>query len=136
MNVTIFTAFNTNLNPYILLFRKAIEKQGITVKFQRNFNLNWLLSIGYKCKCIHLQWLNMTYSNKIIKEGNFLLKEIFNNRFVKAIIDFVCLIDFILTFFIAKAAGKIIVFTVHDLFEFPKKSIRWKILIEVRRIIF
>ena len=40
MRVTIFTAFNTALNPYILLFKRALENQGISVRFERNFNLN------------------------------------------------------------------------------------------------
>ncbi len=121
MKVTIFTAFDTALNPYILLFKKALEHQGLTVKFKRNFNLNWLLSQGKKYDCIHLHWLNISYSSPKKNTKKFLSKKVFNNRFLKAFIDFIWLIDFVLAFIIAKTAGKIIVFTVHDLYEFEKK---------------
>jgi glycosyltransferase involved in cell wall biosynthesis len=59
------------------------------------------------------------------------------NRFVKAFLDFIRLIEFIFTFLFAKLAGKTIVFTVHDLYQFGKQSLRWKFQIEMaRNIVF
>jgi len=133
MNVTIFSAFDTVLNPYILLFKRAIERQGLKVDVKREFNLSWLLSKGKRSDVIHLHWFNITYSLQEKRKEHFFLKSLINNRFVKISLEFICLIDFVLAFIIAKATGKIITFTVHDLYEFGKKSIHRKYLIEIRR---
>lgn len=137
MRVTIFTAFDTALNPYILLFKKALEGQGLTVRFERNFNLNWLLINGKSCDCIHLHWLKIFHKPLKKKGRPYFYKKIIENRFVKALLDFLCLIDFALTFLFARLAGKIIVFTVHDLYDFGKRSLRRKFQIEIaRNIVF
>jgi len=54
MRVAIFSAFDTVLNPYILLFKETLERQGLEVHLEREFNLKWLLSKGKSCDCIHL----------------------------------------------------------------------------------
>jgi len=137
MNVTIFSAFDTILNPYILLFKRAIERQGFGVNVKREFNLSWLFSEGKKSDVIHLHWLNNTYSLQEKSKEHFFLKRLINHRFGKIFLEFICLIDFVLAFIIAKATRKIITFTVHDLYEFGKKSLHRKYLIEIRRnIIF
>jgi glycosyltransferase involved in cell wall biosynthesis len=137
MRVTIFTVFDTTLNPYILLFKQALERQGLTVRFERNLNLNWLLSRGKSCDCIHLHWLNFAFTPQKKSDGSLLYRILTQNRFMKVFIDFICLIDFVLTFFFAKLAGKIIVFTVHDLHDFGEKSLRRDLQIETaRNIVF
>jgi glycosyltransferase involved in cell wall biosynthesis len=133
MNVTIFSAFDTILNPYILLFKRAIERQGFGVNVKREFNLSWLFSEGKKSDVIHLHWLNSNYSLQEKGKEHFFLKRLIHYRFVKIVLEFVCLIDFVLAFIIAKATRKIITFTVHDLYEFGKKSLHRKYLIEIRR---
>ena len=121
MRVTIFTDFDATLNPYILLFKKTLERQKLAVRFERNFNLNWLLSRGRSCDCIHLHWLHYAYIPPKKNDGSLIYKNLFKNRFVLAFLDILCLIEFVLTFLIAKLEGKIIVFTVHDLYEFEQK---------------
>jgi glycosyltransferase involved in cell wall biosynthesis len=135
MRVTIFTAFDTALNPYILLFKQALESQGLRVRFWRNFNLYWLISKGKFCDCIHLHWLQLFFIPPKKNIRFYLFRRLIENRFVKAFLDFLCLVDFALTFLFAKLTGKTIVFTVHDLFQFGKQSFRWKIQIQIARYI-
>ena len=137
MNITLFTAFDTKLNPYIILFKKALEEQGLSVQYGRDFNLNWLLSKGKSCDCIHLHWIQLSYT----PTSNFLSSRIHSNlvknRFIGAFLDFTCLLDFALAFIYAKWTGKVIVFTVHDLYDFENQSFRWKFQNEVaRNIVF
>ena len=129
--VTIFTAFNTSLNPYIILFKQALESQGLRVRFWRNFNLNWLISKGKSCDCIHLHWLQLFFIPPKKSIRNPLLRRLIENRFVKVLLDFLCLLDFAFAFFFAKLTGKTIVFTVHDLYDFGKKSFRRKLQTEI-----
>jgi glycosyltransferase involved in cell wall biosynthesis len=135
MNVTLFTGFDAKLNPYILLFKKALEHQGYGVRFEKKFNINWFLSKFNSCDCIHLHWLNL--SNNILKKNKSRSRYIrfFFNRITIAIFDFIRLFEFVLTFLIAKLARKIIVFTVHDLYDFKKKSIRWRLHLKIARSI-
>ena len=49
INVTVFVRVSNTLNPYILLFKETLERQGISVNLKREFNLNWLLSNGKCC---------------------------------------------------------------------------------------
>ena len=135
--VTIFTAFNTALNPYILLYKQALESQGFRVRFGRDFNLNWLLSRGNSCDCIHLHWINHIYFRRKKNSESRIFKKMIEIRLVKIFLDFFCLIDFALTLMFARLAGKIIVFTVHDLYDFGKKSLRMKFQLEMaRNIVF
>jgi glycosyltransferase involved in cell wall biosynthesis len=137
MKVAILTAFNTALNPYIILFKEALELQGLTVRLKRNFNLKWLSSEGKNYDCIHLHWLDIFYKLPKQSKKNSLSAKIIANRFVHILLDLYSLMNFVLTFLIAKAAGKITVFTVHDLHDFGKKSIRHKFLVEIgRNIVF
>lgn len=137
MRVTIFTAFNTALNPYIILFKEALEGQGVIVRFERNFNLHWLLFRGKSCDCIHLHWIKHSYSPPKNNDKSKLLTKLIEIRLVRILLDLLCLIDFALAFLFAKLAGKIIVFTVHDLYEFGEKSFRGKLQLETaRNIVF
>ena len=131
--VTIFTAFNTVLNPYILLYKQALESQGLRVRFWRNFNLNWLISKGKSCDCIHLHWLQLFFTPPKKNIRFYLFRRLIENRFVKMFLDFLCLVDFALAFLFAKLTGKTIVFTVHDLYQFDKQPLRGKLQIEIAR---
>lgn len=131
--VTIFTAFNTVLNPYILLYKQALESQGLRVRFWRNFNLNWLISKGKSCDCIHLHWLQLFFIPPKKNIRFYFFRRLIENRFVKVFLDFLCLVDFALAFLFAKLTGKTIVFTVHDLYQFGKQSPRRKLQIEIAR---
>lgn len=137
MRITIFSAFDTALNPYILLFKKALEGQGLTVRFERNFNLLWLLFRGKSCDCIHLHWIKHYYSPPKKNDKSKIFKKLIKIRIVRIFLDLLCLIEFALTCLFGKLAGKIIVFTVHDLYNFGTQSLRWKLQMEIaRNIVF
>ena len=137
MRVTIFTTFAVASNPYILLFKKALEGQGLTVQFERNLGLHWLLLRGKSCDCIHLHTIKYAYSPLKINDKSIFFKKLIKTRLVRIPLDLLCLVDFILAFLFAKLAGKIIVFTVHDLYEFGKQSLRGRLQIETaRHIVF
>ena len=135
--VTIFTAFDTALNPYIFLFKQALESQGLRVRFERDFNLNWLISKGRSCDFIHLHWIKLSYTPPNMETRSYFYRRLMENRFVRALLDFLCVVNLALTFLFAKLTGKTIVFTVHDLFQFGKQSLRWKFQTEIaHRIVF
>jgi glycosyltransferase involved in cell wall biosynthesis len=133
MRITIFSNFDSALNPYILLFKQALEHQGLSVCFRRNINLKWLVSKCKSCDCIHLHWLAYAYTPQKKPDKSAFFKKLLDNRFIRVLLDFFCLIEFAITFFFAKLLGKIIVFTVHDLHDFGEKSLRRKLQIEVAR---
>jgi glycosyltransferase involved in cell wall biosynthesis len=137
MRITIFSNFDTVLNPYILLFKQALEHQGLSVCFRHKISLKWLVARGKSCDCIHLHWLNYAYTPKKKYDKSAFFGKLLGNRFMRVLIDFLCLIEFAITFFFAKLLGKIIVFTVHDLHDFGEKSLRRKLQIEIaRNIVF
>jgi len=61
MRVTFFARVDTNLNPYLLLYKEALEGQGINVHLEHEFSLKWLLTHGNTCDAIHLHWIESTY---------------------------------------------------------------------------
>ena len=123
MRVNIFTDFNASLNPYILLFKEALENQGLAVKIEYNLNLFWLVFKSKSCDCIHLHWIKYQYSPSKNNEKSKLLNKLIEIRIVRIIFDLFSLVDFVLSLLLAKAAGKIIVFTVHDLHDYGIKSL-------------
>ena len=137
VRVNIFTDFNASLNPYILLFKEALENQGLAVKIENNLNLYWLLFKSKSCDCIHLHWIKYQYSPSKKNEKTKVLKKLIEIRIVRIIFDIVSLFDFVLSLLLSKAAGKIIVLTVHDLHDFGIKSLRLKRQLEIaRNIVF
>ena len=126
MRVNIFTDFNASLNPYILLFKDALENQGLVVKIEYNLNLFWLVFKSKSCDCIHLHWIKYQYSPLKNNEKYKLLNKLIEIRILRIFLDFFSLFDFVLSLLLAKAAGKIIVFTVHDLHDYGIKSYRLK----------
>ena len=134
MRVTVFSAFDTVLNPYILLFKETLERQGLEVNMEREFNLKWLLSKGKSCDCIHLHWVKLSYNpSKNIR--SYFCKRLIKNRFVRALLDVVCLINLSLSLLLAKLTGKTIVFTVHDLFKSGKQSLRGRMQVWIARYV-
>ena len=137
MRVAIFTAFNAALNPYIILFKKALESQGLKVDTARNLNIYWLLLIGKPCDCIHLHWIKYCFFPTKKNDKSKLLKKLIALRPIKVLADLICLLDFIAALIFAKMLGKYIVFTVHDLHDFEIKSYRSKLQLEIaRNIVF
>ena len=135
MRVTIFADVDTNLNPYILLFKKALERQGLTVSLERRLNLSWLLSKGKTCDAIHIQWISQAYT-PIIPDINIrIIKRLIDTRFVKAFLQTIRMIHFSLVLLLARFQGKIIAYTVHDLDVLHKQSIRGIILIRMAHFI-
>ena len=135
MKVALFSGFDASLNPYILLFKETLERQNITVQLERDFSLKWVLSSGKTCDCIHLHWINLssTFSSK--ERRSYWYTRLIKSRFVGALLDVIRLIDFSLAILCSKLKGKIIVFTVHDLFRFGKESWRWIVSLEIARSI-
>jgi glycosyltransferase involved in cell wall biosynthesis len=80
-----------------------------------------------------LHWLDIFYSFQKNDDGDSLYEKIIATRFVHIFLDLFCLMNFILTFLISKAVGKTTVFTVHDLYDFGKKSVRRKFQLEIAR---
>ena len=74
------------------------------------------------CDCIHLHWIKYQYSPSKNNEKYKLLNKLIEIRILRIIFDFFSLVDFVLSLILAKAAGKIIVFTVHDLHDYGIKS--------------
>ena len=137
MRINIFTDFKESLNPYILLFKEALENQGLDVKNEYNLNLFWLIFKSKSCDCIHLHWIKYQYSPSKKNEKSKLLKKLIEIRIVRIIFDLVSLFDFLLCLILAKAAGKLIVFTVHDLHDFGIKSTRLRLQKKIaRKIVF
>ena len=62
MRVTIFARVDTGLNPYVLLFKNTLEREGLIVSLESEFDLDWLLARSRSCDCIHLQWIDSAYS--------------------------------------------------------------------------
>ena len=135
MRVAIFSAFDTVLNPYILLFKETLERQGLEVYMEREFNLKWLLSKGKSCDCIHLHWIKHSYNPSRKNIRSYFFKRLIENRFVRALLDVICLINLSLALLLAKLTGKTIVFTVHDLFKFGKQSLRGRMQVWIARYV-
>ena len=137
MRVHIFNNFNAALNPYIILFKEALENQGLAVKLEYNLNLFWIVFKSKSCDCINLHWLKYQYSPSKNNKKNKLLNKMIEIRIIRIIFDLFSLFDFVLSLLLAKTAGKIIVFTVHDLHDYGIKSPRLKLQIKIaRKIVF
>ena len=115
MRITIFARVSNTLNPYILLFKETIERQGLSVSLEREFNLNWLLLKSKFCDCIHLHWIHAIYQpfeRRYSSESN---KRFMESRYIKAFRSLIHLINVTIALFFARLNGKKIIYTVHDL---------------------
>jgi len=115
MRVTLFARVDTALNPYMLLYKKALERQGLIVHLEREFSLNWLITRGKSCDAIHLHWIGAAYrpSRPHIRSG--LVEKLVRNRLVTPLRGALRLTNVSAALFLAKLQGKIIVYTVHNL---------------------
>lgn len=139
MRVTLFSGFDTKLNPYILLFKKSLEDEGLRVELEHEFSLKWLLSKGRFSDCIHLHWINFIFNIYIKKVGSRSIGFLLSNRFFKIVFETIGLADFFAALLIARLQGKTITCTVHDLDHFGeafhKQSLRGIMFIKIAHFI-
>jgi beta-1,4-mannosyltransferase len=135
MRVSIFADVDTGLNPYLILFKKALERRGFKVSLERRLTLRWLVSKGKACDCIHIQWLNQAYIPSIPDINVRIIKRLIDTRLIIALLQMIRLIHFTLVLLFARMQGKTIVYTVHDLDEYQKQSLRGIILIRMAHYI-
>ncbi len=128
MRVTIFARVDTGLNPYVLLFKNTLERQGLTVRLESEFDLDWLLARSRSCDCIHLQWIDSAYSVSSRTLRSPVYRKLMNHRIFSCLTRIMQLMNFSLTLLFAKIQGKTIVFTVHDLDKYGEKSFYQKML--------
>jgi glycosyltransferase involved in cell wall biosynthesis len=110
MKVTLFGY--SRLNPYLLLYKRALEGQGLTVEVERLLGLKWLLTKGRACDAVHLHWIETAYEPPTAPQP---VRRLTRFRFVKALRGIVRFVDFAAALWLAKVQGKIVVHTVHNL---------------------
>ena len=131
MRITIFADVDNGLNPYVLLFQKTLDHLGFTVSLESRLSFKWLLTKGYLCDCIHLQWINQAYTPLIPKISSYSINRIFENRGVRALLQTMRLIHFSSVLLLARLFGKTIVYTVHNLDVYQNQSLRGTFLITI-----
>jgi beta-1,4-mannosyltransferase len=115
MRVTLFARVDTALNPYILLYKGALERQGFVVRLEQEFGLRWLATRGKSCDAIHLHWIEAAYkpARRNIRSG--LVKKLVRNRLVTPIRGALRLAEVSAALCLARLQGKVVVYTVHNL---------------------
>jgi len=115
MRVALFARVDTALNPYILLYKKALEHQGVAVHLEREFSLSWLVTRGKSCDAIHLHWMEAAYKPSGWNTRLGLIQRLIHNRFGRTLRGVLRLANFSVALLLAKLRGKTIVYTVHNL---------------------
>ena len=116
MKVVLFADVDTKLNPYILLFKEAIQNQGISVKLERRIDLNWVLRNLKTCDAIHLHWIGPAYRPGISKlNSTQLMRKIVDTPIIKGVLSSLRLINFTLSLLALRVLGITLVYTVHNL---------------------
>lgn len=115
MRVTLFARVDTTLNPYILLYKETLERQGFVVHLEREFNLDWLVTRGKSCDVVHLHWIEAAYKPSKWNIQADLAERLIDNRFCNALRGALRLANFSAALFLTRLQGKIIVYTVHNL---------------------
>jgi glycosyltransferase involved in cell wall biosynthesis len=130
MRVTIFSPYSTQ--PYIWLYKGALEQQGIVVNMEPDLNPRWLLSKGKSCDAIHLHWIDQVYrvSTSNVRFGP--VKRLLNSLVIKSLRGGLRVVGFAIALLLTKLQGKIIVYTVH---EFARHYAESKPLVLLRRIV-
>ncbi len=128
--VTLFARVDPVKNPYILLYKAALEHQGLIVHWEREFSLGWLMTRGKSCEVIHLHWIEAAYHPVPIKRHirSALVRKLIYNRFSSTLRSTLRLTNFSAAFFLAKLRGKIIVYTIHNLNSHHKEFWSFRIL--------
>ncbi|HMR62515.1 MAG TPA: glycosyltransferase [Anaerolineae bacterium] len=116
MRITLFARVDPNLNPYILLFKQTLERQGMQVQHERELGLRWLLfKNGLQSDVLHLHWIEAAYKPVASKQHSFWIRKLLNNRLSKSWRGLVRFLDFALALSLARLQHKQIVYTVHNL---------------------
>jgi glycosyltransferase involved in cell wall biosynthesis len=115
MRIALFARVNTDLNPYILLYKQALERQGLAVHLEHEFSLKWLMARGKSCDAIHLHWIEAAYKPSYENGGPGLAGKRLHNRFSRALLGTLRLANFSAALLLAKLRGKTIVYTAHNL---------------------
>jgi beta-1,4-mannosyltransferase len=115
MKIVLFADVNTNLNPYILRFKEALQNQGLSVKLERRIDLKWVLKNLRTCDAIHLHWIGSAYqpSPSRIYSGQ-LMRKLVDNPLTKGILSVLRLINFTLSLLVSRVLGITLVYTVHN----------------------
>ncbi len=113
MRVTLFGYLN--FNPYLFLYKKALERQGFIVHLKRKFGLKWLVTKGKSCDAIHLHWIETAYRPPIWSARFGLFSKLINHPYAKPLRSNLRLANFFAALLLAKLQGKTIVYTVHNL---------------------
>lgn len=127
MRVTLFAHVDTAVNPYILLYKETLERQGFVVHLEREFNLRWLITKSRSCDVIHLHWIRAAYKPSRRNIQHSLINKLVGNRFVMPLRGAFRLATFSTALFLAKLQGKVIVYTAHNLKSHGKQS--WPFII-------
>lgn len=125
MKIAIFSGFDIALNPYIIMFKNAVEQQGIKVKLERDLTFNWWIKEGLRVDGIHLHWVNYILNQRKFRSQHADLAKMLDNRLVNTLIYILSLFHYIFLLIIIRLSGKKIVFTVHDLDKDIKQSRVW-----------
>ncbi len=106
MRAALFGYFSHN--PYLLLYKKALERQGLVVHLEsKKLSLGKLLKRDNRaCDVIHLNWIESAYTPS---------KKLVENRYLKALRGTLRLASFSAALLLAKMFKKTIVYTVHNL---------------------
>jgi beta-1,4-mannosyltransferase len=115
MIVTFFARVDIALNPYLLLYKRELERQGILVRLEREFSLNWMLTRGKSCDAIHLHWIEAAYKPSGGNARSRLAEKLVTNRFSRTVRGVLRLANFSAALLLAKWQGICIVYTVHNL---------------------
>lgn len=122
MRITIFARVNVALNPYILLLKKTLEHQGFDVKLEKELNIKWIFRKSMRCDCIHLHWIDSAYTISKKNTRFSIIGKLIERRIFKIILYCIRFIVFTLCIIFLKTVKKTIVYTVHDLGFYEKKS--------------
>lgn len=115
MNVTLFARGDTRMDPYVLMFTRALEEGGLTVRVAPRFDLKWLRESGGDCDILHLHWVEGAYKPDPIRTRFDLLNRLFNNSMPVVVLR--CLLrltGFTLALRLARARGKYVAHSVHN----------------------
>jgi len=129
MRVTLFSPYDTQ--PYIWLYKEALERQRLIVSLEPEFNLRWLLTKGKSCDAIHLHWIDRVYISPESNSQSGLAKRLTNSRWIRPLRGAFRLISFSIALCLAKLQGKIIVYTLHEFAKHHSESRSFVILRQI-----
>ncbi len=130
MKVTVFAPYYET-QPYVRLYKEALEQQGLIVYLEPEFNLKWLLTKGRYRDAIHLHWIEEVYKPVKSKNRSGLTKKLIDNRLMSPLWGTLRLAHLSAALSLAKLQGKIIVYTVHNLDPHSTES---RLFVILRRI--